>query len=76
MLSGTVKSFSPVKGFGFITPDSSGVDLFAHFSNIEGEGYKTLTAGQRVQFEKGVDPQGRDQALKISTIMSEVVDQF
>jgi cold shock protein len=49
--TGTVKWFNQDKGFGFITPDGGGKDLFAHFSQIQGEGFKTLTENQRVQFE-------------------------
>ena len=48
--TGTVKWFNESKGFGFIAPDG-GKDLFAHFSQIQGGGFKTLTENQRVQFE-------------------------
>ena len=48
-MTGTVKWFNESKGFGFISPES-GPDVFAHFSAIRGEGFKTLTEGQRVQF--------------------------
>ena len=51
MAAGTVKWFNDSKGFGFITPESGGDDLFAHFSAIQGKGFKTLTENQRVQFE-------------------------
>ena len=51
MASGTVKWFSDQKGFGFITPDGGGDDLFVHHSNIDGEGYRTLSDDQRVEFE-------------------------
>ncbi len=47
--TGTVKWFDEAKGFGFIQRES-GPDVFAHFSNIEGSGFKTLTEGQRVEF--------------------------
>jgi len=50
MVTGTVKWFNDSKGFGFITPDDGGKDLFAHFSEIQAGGFKTLTEGQRVQF--------------------------
>jgi CspA family cold shock protein len=49
--TGTVKWFNEAKGFGFITPDTGGKDLFAHFSAIQGSGFKTLVESQRVQFE-------------------------
>ena len=49
--TGTVKWFNEGKGFGFIAPDGGGKDLFAHFKEIQGSGFKTLTENQRVQFE-------------------------
>ena len=49
--TGVVKWFNDGKGFGFITPDSGGKDLFAHFSEIKGEGFKSLAENQRVEFE-------------------------
>lgn len=49
--TGTVKWFNEAKGFGFITPDQGGEDLFAHFSEIQGQGFKTLAENQRVQFD-------------------------
>jgi CspA family cold shock protein len=49
--SGTVKWFNEGKGFGFIAPDNGGKDLFAHFKEIQGEGFKVLTENQRVEFE-------------------------
>ena len=49
--TGIVKWFNDGKGFGFITPDSGGKDLFAHFSEIKGEGFKSLAENQRVEFE-------------------------
>ena len=49
--TGTVKWFNESKGFGFIAPDSGGKDLFAHFSEIQGSGFKTLAEAQRVEFE-------------------------
>ena len=48
---GTVKWFNEGKGFGFIAQDGGGADLFVHFSEIQGNGFKTLTENQRVQFE-------------------------
>jgi CspA family cold shock protein len=49
--TGVVKWFNEGKGFGFIAPDNGGKDLFAHFSEIKGSGFKTLAEAQRVQFE-------------------------
>ena len=49
--TGTVKWFDGGKGFGFITPDGGGKDLFAHFSEIQGQGFKSLQENQKVEFE-------------------------
>jgi cold shock protein len=51
MATGTVKWFNAAKGYGFITPDEGGKDLFVHHSQITGEGYKSLDEGARVEFE-------------------------
>lgn len=51
MPTGTVKWFNNAKGFGFILPEEGGEDLFAHYSSIEMDGYKTLKAGQAVVFD-------------------------
>ncbi|NIB41176.1 cold shock domain-containing protein [Pseudomaricurvus alkylphenolicus] len=51
MPTGTVKWFNNAKGYGFILPDEAGEDLFAHYSSIMMEGYKTLKAGQMVSFD-------------------------
>jgi len=58
MVLGTVKWFSNAKGYGFICPDNGGVDVFAHFSAVVGDGYKTLKRGQQVEFEIDHGPKG------------------
>ncbi len=56
--SGTVKWFNDRKGYGFITPDEGGDDLFIHHSNIEMEGFKTLRDGQKVEYEASEGKKG------------------
>lgn len=58
MPTGTVKWFNNAKGYGFILPDQGGGDVFAHYSAIDMNGYKTLKAGQQVQFEAVDGPKG------------------
>jgi CspA family cold shock protein len=58
MATGTVKWFNDAKGFGFITPDGGGDDLFAHFSEIRSEGFKSLQENQKVSFETKKGPKG------------------
>ncbi|MCP5287403.1 MAG: cold-shock protein [Burkholderiaceae bacterium] len=65
--TGTVKWFNESKGFGFIAPDNGGKDLFAHFKEIQGTGFKTLQENQRVEFEV-VEGQKGPQASKIRAL--------
>lgn len=58
MAKGIVKWFSNVKGYGFISPDEGEKDVFAHFSAIEMDGYKSLKRGQRVEYEINDGPKG------------------
>ena len=58
MQTGTVKWFSNSKGYGFISPVDGGADVFAHFTAIEMEGYKTLKQGQEVHYEVKEGPKG------------------
>ena len=58
MATGTVKWFNAAKGYGFITPDEGGKDLFVHFSNISGNGFRTLAEGAKVSFEAENGPKG------------------
>ena len=52
MATGVVKWFNDAKGYGFITPDEGSKDLFVHFSNIAGDGFKSLTEGAKVEFDE------------------------
>ena len=64
MSNGTGKWFNDAKGFGFITPDDGGKDLFAHFSAIQGNGFKSLRENQKVSYDVTTGPKG-DQATNI-----------
>ena len=65
--TGTVKWFNEEKGFGFIAPDGGGKDLFAHFKEIQGDGFKTLAENQRVEFDVTQGQKGL-QASKIRSL--------
>ncbi len=67
MLTGTVKWFNDAKGFGFIEPDSGGADVFAHFSAIEMDGFRTLEQGSKVSYEAVQGPKG-DLAQRIRAL--------
>lgn len=58
MAKGTMKWFSDQKGYGFVTPDGGGKDLFVHYSSIQGEGFKTLAEGDKIEFEATEGPKG------------------
>jgi cold shock protein len=58
MATGTVKWFSDEKGFGFVTPDEAGKDLFVHHSAIAGDGFKSLAEGARVSYDAESDTKG------------------
>jgi CspA family cold shock protein len=67
MVTGVVKWFNADKGFGFVAPDGGGDDLFVHFSAIQGEGYKSLAEGAKVEFEVGQGAKG-PQALNVVVV--------
>ena len=66
MSTGTVKWFNDEKGYGFITDEANGSDLFVHFSAINAEGYKTLTEGQNVSFDVEQDPKNADKLRAVN----------
>lgn len=63
--TGTVKWFNPTKGFGFIVPDSGGKDVFVHISAVESAGMKTLTEGQKVEYDLQEQKDGRQAAVDL-----------
>ena len=67
MATGTVKWFSDDKGYGFITPDDGGKDLFVHHSSIAGNGFKSLAEGAKVSYETQQGPKGPS-AANVQTI--------
>ncbi|AQH04267.1 cold-shock protein (plasmid) [Burkholderia sp. KK1] len=67
MATGKVKWFNDAKGYGFITPDDGTDDLFAHFSEVRSEGFKTLRENQKVNYEVKLGPKGR-QASQIDPL--------
>ena len=67
MAEGTVKWFNPDKGYGFISPED-GDDVFVHFSEIQGDGFKTLDEGQAVSFEVTTGQNGKLQASNVNKL--------
>jgi CspA family cold shock protein len=68
MNNGTVKWFNEAKGYGFISNDNGGEDVFVHFTDIISEGFKTLSEGQKVTFETERDPKnGKLKASNVTT---------
>ena len=67
MATGTVKWFSEQKGYGFITPDDGARDLFVHYSNIAGDGFRSLAKGQQVEFGVGPGRKG-EEALEVRVV--------
>ena len=68
MATGTVKWFNDAKGFGFITPDEGGKDVFVHVSALERAGFPGLAEGQKLQFELERDGKGRESAANLQLI--------
>ena len=70
MNTGTVKWFNAEKGFGFISNDNGGDDVFVHFSSIVADGYKTLNEGQKVSFDTEADPRnsGKFRAVNVCAL--------
>ena len=68
MATGTVKWFNDAKGYGFITPDGGGKDIFVHHTSIEMQGFRTLTEGDKVEFELTKGPKG-PQAEKVHKVL-------
>jgi CspA family cold shock protein len=67
MATGTVKWFNDTKGYGFITPDEGGKDLFVHHSNISGSGFKSLSENARVEYESREGAKGPE-AVNVTTV--------
>ncbi|MDR0886322.1 MAG: cold-shock protein [Clostridiales Family XIII bacterium] len=68
MNTGTVKWFNAEKGFGFITNDANGEDIFVHFSAIQTDGFKTLDEGQKVTFDTETDPKNTSKLRAVNVV--------
>ena len=66
MPQGTVKWFNPTKGYGFIAPDTGGKDVFVHISAVQKAGFRSLSEGQKVDFEVEQQQNGRTAAVNLS----------
>ncbi len=70
MNNGTVKWFNAEKGYGFITNDANGEDVFVHFSAIQIDGYKTLAEGQKVSFDTEEDPKDSSKSRAVNVCLA------
>ena len=68
MNNGTVKWFNEEKGFGFIANDANGSEVFVHFSAIQGNGFKTLSEGQKVTYDVEPDPKNADKLRAVNVV--------
>jgi CspA family cold shock protein len=66
MPKGTVKWFNPTKGYGFIAPDTGGKDVFVHISAVQKAGFRSLSEGQKIDFEVEQQQNGRTAAVNLS----------
>lgn len=71
MATGEVKWFNNAKGWGFIVPENGGDDIFVHYSAVQGDGYKTLIAGQSVSYELSKGERGAH-AINVATLCEEL----
>jgi CspA family cold shock protein len=65
-IKGTVKWFNDAKGYGFVLSEAVNEDIFVHFKQIQGEGFKTLSEGQEVAFDLGTGQNGKPQAFNVT----------
>jgi len=67
-VTGKVKWFNSAKGYGFVAPDAGGDDVFVHFSAINGEGYRQLSEGDKVEFDVVTGKKGKPQAANVTVV--------